>query len=192
MLGVGQRSRPHGGAMAQPILIEEAPTFGERVLRLRAQCGRKVAAQRVWPKCPWTIAPAGARRCSCRVRQPCRSIPHRPCLAASALIRSAIDEGFEYRATPTLASQPEAPGRARCFAFETYGSRPFGGVRWSPGKGLVFGHEAAGLPTALRDRFAAEQRGACRCEWTVRPEPRTRRRGGRVRRLAPDRLRRGC
>jgi tRNA (cytidine/uridine-2'-O-)-methyltransferase len=31
-------------------------------------------------------------------------------------------------------------------------------VRWLPGEGLVFASEAAGLPTVLRDRFAAGQR----------------------------------
>lgn len=55
-------------------------------------------------------------------------------------------------------SRAEAPDPARCFAFTTAGSRPFGDVRWLPGDWLVFGSETAGLPTALRDRFAAEQR----------------------------------
>lgn len=111
MLGVAQRSRPHGGTMAQPVFLEGMPTFGERVLRLHAQCVRKVAAQWVCPEYPGSVAPAGARRRSCRGRRPCRSITHRPHLAATALVTGALDQGFEYRAAITMAGQSEAPVR---------------------------------------------------------------------------------
>ncbi|HSQ71793.1 MAG TPA: tRNA (uridine(34)/cytosine(34)/5-carboxymethylaminomethyluridine(34)-2'-O)-methyltransferase TrmL [Rubrivivax sp.] len=52
----------------------------------------------------------------------------------------------------------EAPDTARCFAFTTRGSRPFGDVHWQPGDWLVFGSETAGLPDDIRGRFAPEQR----------------------------------
>jgi tRNA (cytidine/uridine-2'-O-)-methyltransferase len=50
------------------------------------------------------------------------------------------------------------PDPQRLFAFTTRGSRLFGDVRWQAGDWLVFGSETAGLPAALRERFAAEQR----------------------------------
>ena len=50
------------------------------------------------------------------------------------------------------------PDPARCFAFTTRGSRVFADVAWQRGDWLVFGSETAGLPAALRDRFAATQR----------------------------------
>ena len=52
----------------------------------------------------------------------------------------------------------ESPDPARMFAFTTRGSRPFGEVAWRPGDYFVFGSETAGLPPALRDGFALEQR----------------------------------
>ena len=52
----------------------------------------------------------------------------------------------------------EQPNPTRMFAFTTRGSRPFGEVAWRPGDWLVFGSETAGLPPALRDDFALEQR----------------------------------
>jgi len=54
--------------------------------------------------------------------------------------------------------QGEAPDPARCYAFTTRGSRPFGDVAWKPGDWLVFGSETAGLPPELRDSFAPAQR----------------------------------
>ena len=54
--------------------------------------------------------------------------------------------------------QAEAPDPARCFAFSTKGTRHFGQVAWLPGDWLVFGSETAGLPPALRESFAPEQR----------------------------------
>ena len=50
------------------------------------------------------------------------------------------------------------PEPSRCFAFTTQGSQPLHAVRLQPGDWLVFGSETAGLPAALRDRFAAAQR----------------------------------
>ena len=52
----------------------------------------------------------------------------------------------------------EQPDPARCFAFTTRGARPFADVAWQRGDWLVFGNETAGLPTELRDLFAADQR----------------------------------
>ena len=52
----------------------------------------------------------------------------------------------------------EAPAPDRMFAFTTRGSRPFSTVAWQPGDCLVFGNETAGLPPALREAFALEQR----------------------------------
>ena len=59
-----------------------------------------------------------------------------------------------------MQSQPGTahPDPARCFAFTTHGARPLADVLWQPGDWLVFGSETAGLPPALRDSFAAEQR----------------------------------
>jgi len=54
--------------------------------------------------------------------------------------------------------QAEAPDTRRLFAFTTRGSRPFAQVSWQPGDWLVFGSETAGLPQALRDALAPEQR----------------------------------
>lgn len=50
------------------------------------------------------------------------------------------------------------PDPQRLFAFTTRGSRPFAQVAWQPGDWLVFGCETSGLPSALRDGFATEQR----------------------------------
>ena len=54
--------------------------------------------------------------------------------------------------------QTEAPDPARCFAFTTRGSQPFGNVAWQAGDWLVFGSETAGLPAGLRDSFPPAQR----------------------------------
>jgi tRNA (cytidine/uridine-2'-O-)-methyltransferase len=50
------------------------------------------------------------------------------------------------------------PDPSRCYAFTTRGARPLGQVCWRPGDWLVFGNETAGLPAALREDFAPEQR----------------------------------
>ena len=52
----------------------------------------------------------------------------------------------------------ESPPRERCFAFTTRGAQPLSAVQWHAGDWLVFGSETAGLPTDLRDTFAASQR----------------------------------
>lgn len=52
----------------------------------------------------------------------------------------------------------QAPPPERCFAFTTRGSRAIGEVAFLPGDWLVFGSETAGLPEALRERFAPAQR----------------------------------
>jgi tRNA (cytidine/uridine-2'-O-)-methyltransferase len=52
----------------------------------------------------------------------------------------------------------ERPDPARLFGFTTRGQRTLAQVVWRPGDWLVFGSETAGLPTALRDGLAPEQR----------------------------------
>lgn len=52
----------------------------------------------------------------------------------------------------------ERPDPARMFAFTTRGSSPFHGKSFRAGDWFVFGAETRGLPAALLDRFAAEQR----------------------------------
>ena len=74
--------------------------------------------------------------------------------------------GLDYHETERVrrhASWPalvasEAPAPQRCFALTTRGSHPFAEVRWQPGDWLLFGSETVGLPSALRDSFAPEQR----------------------------------
>lgn len=51
-----------------------------------------------------------------------------------------------------------APPPERCFAFTTRATRSFAEVHWRAGDWLVFGSESAGLPAAVRDGFAPEQR----------------------------------
>jgi tRNA (cytidine/uridine-2'-O-)-methyltransferase len=55
-----------------------------------------------------------------------------------------------------VASQ--GPDAARCFAFTTRAGRLLAEVDWQAGDWLVFGSETAGLPTDLRESFAAAQR----------------------------------
>jgi tRNA (cytidine/uridine-2'-O-)-methyltransferase len=55
-----------------------------------------------------------------------------------------------------VASQ--GPDAARCFAFTTRAGRLFGELAFQRGDWLIFGSETAGLPTNLRESFAAEQR----------------------------------
>ena len=50
------------------------------------------------------------------------------------------------------------PRPERMFAFTTRGSRLIGSVRFEPGDCFVFGAETRGLPEAVRERFAPEQR----------------------------------
>jgi tRNA (cytidine/uridine-2'-O-)-methyltransferase len=52
----------------------------------------------------------------------------------------------------------EQPQTSRMFAFTTRATRAFGDVAWRAGDWLVFGGETAGLPAALRERFAPSQR----------------------------------
>jgi tRNA (cytidine/uridine-2'-O-)-methyltransferase len=79
------------------------------------------------------------------------------------LLRRAGLDYHEYAAVQRHASwdvfiAAAAPATARCFAFTTHGTQPFEGARWQPGDWLVFGNETAGLPAALRERFAPAQR----------------------------------
>lgn len=78
------------------------------------------------------------------------------------LQRAGLDY-HEYASVKRHASweallQAEAPEPSRLFAFTTRGSRAFSDVGWQPGDWLVFGSESAGLPPAIRDRFADAQR----------------------------------
>jgi tRNA (cytidine/uridine-2'-O-)-methyltransferase len=50
------------------------------------------------------------------------------------------------------------PDPARMFAMTTRGSSPFADASFHPGDVFVFGSETAGLPPALRESFAPEQR----------------------------------
>lgn len=50
------------------------------------------------------------------------------------------------------------PDPARCFALTTHGTRAVHAVDFRPGDFLVFGSETKGLPAALRESFAPEQR----------------------------------
>ncbi|MDE2081369.1 MAG: tRNA (cytidine(34)-2'-O)-methyltransferase [Burkholderiales bacterium] len=74
--------------------------------------------------------------------------------------------GLDYHETATVLRHASwdalraaaRPTPERCFAFTTQGSRPLADVAWRPGDWLVFGSETAGLPPALRERFALPQR----------------------------------
>ena len=79
------------------------------------------------------------------------------------LLRRAGLDYHEHAAVRRHASwqallDSQHPEPARCFAFTTHATRPFGAVGWQRGDWLVFGSETAGLPPARRDRFAPEQR----------------------------------
>ena len=50
------------------------------------------------------------------------------------------------------------PDPARMFALTTRASRPYSEVQFVPGDWFVFGSETRGLPDALRDGFAPDQR----------------------------------
>lgn len=85
----------------------------------------------------------------------------------------------------------ESPDPARIFAFTTRGSSRFHDRAFLPGDWFVFGSETRGLPAELLERFPAEQR----VRLPMRPgkpqhEPVEYGRRGRVRSLAPGRLRR--
>jgi len=79
------------------------------------------------------------------------------------LLRRAGLDYHEYAPVQRHASweaflAAEQPDATRCFAFTTHGTRRPHEVRWQAGDTLVFGQETAGLPVALRERFAPEQR----------------------------------
>ena len=78
------------------------------------------------------------------------------------LMRAGLDY-HEYTPVKRHASWPNflddaRPDTARMFAFTTRGSRPFAEAAWQAGDWLVFGSETQGLPSAIRDTFAAAQR----------------------------------
>ena len=78
------------------------------------------------------------------------------------LMRAGLDY-HEYTPVKRHASWPNflddaRPDTARMFAFTTRGSRPFADAAWQAGDWLVFGSETQGLPSAIRDTFAATQR----------------------------------
>ena len=78
------------------------------------------------------------------------------------LQRAGLDY-HEYAAVRRHASWPafmqgEQPDPLRCFAFTTRASRSYAQIAWQRGDWLVFGSETAGLPEALREYFAPEQR----------------------------------
>jgi tRNA (cytidine/uridine-2'-O-)-methyltransferase len=55
-----------------------------------------------------------------------------------------------------LAAQ--RPPAERMFALTTKGARPLADVAFQPGDWFVFGAETRGLPDAIRERFAPQQR----------------------------------
>lgn len=78
------------------------------------------------------------------------------------LRRAGLDY-HEYAPLQTHASwdamiEALQPRPERMFAFTTRGSRLIGSVRFEPGDCFVFGAETRGLPEAVRERFAPEQR----------------------------------
>jgi tRNA (cytidine/uridine-2'-O-)-methyltransferase len=52
----------------------------------------------------------------------------------------------------------EQPDPGRIFAFSTRAAHPYTAARFRPGDWLLFGSETAGLPAALLDGLAPEQR----------------------------------
>jgi tRNA (cytidine/uridine-2'-O-)-methyltransferase len=79
------------------------------------------------------------------------------------LLRRAGLDYHEYAEVQRHAdwSALEAVQRAaggRMFAFTTRGATPFAQLAWQAGDWLVFGSETAGLPEAVRERFAPERR----------------------------------
>jgi tRNA (cytidine/uridine-2'-O-)-methyltransferase len=50
------------------------------------------------------------------------------------------------------------PDPARLFAFTTRATRSYADVAWREGDWLVFGSESAGLPAAIREQIASDQR----------------------------------
>ena len=78
------------------------------------------------------------------------------------LLRRAGLDYHEYTAVQRHPSfqawlQGAQPDPTRCFAFTTQGHRGFAEVQWQAGDWLLFGSETAGLPTAVREHFAASQ-----------------------------------
>lgn len=83
-------------------------------------------------------------------------------LSDKQLRRAGLDY-HEYASMKVHASweaflDARAPDPARMFALTTRGSRPIGHCHFQPDDVFVFGSEGAGLPAALRDGFAPEQR----------------------------------
>ena len=84
-------------------------------------------------------------------------------LMEDRLLQRAGLDYHEYTAVLRHASwaafmDQQRPPVARMFAFTTRGSRPFADTQWRPGDYLVFGSETAGLPEAVREQFAVDQR----------------------------------
>ena len=85
--------------------------------------------------------------------------------------------GLDYREVAQIerhadwaALQQRADGLGgRLFAFTTRGSRRLSEVSWQPGDWLVFGCETAGLPPAVLQAFAPQQR----VRLPMRPEQRS-------------------
>lgn len=95
-------------------------------------------------------------------------------LMEDRLLQRAGLDYHEYTAVLRHASWPAfladvQPPAERLFAFTTKGSRPFSDVAWQPGDFLVFGSETAGLPSAVREQFPADQR----VRLPMRPEQRS-------------------
>ena len=112
------------------------------------------------------------------------------------LLRRAGLDYHEYAAVHRHASwaawlEHAQPDLARCFAFSTRGEGDFSAMRWRAGDWLVFGSESAGLPATLLERIApTSARATADAPRPTQPEPEQCGRGGGVRSLAAERLRR--
>ena len=79
------------------------------------------------------------------------------------LLRRAGLDYHEFASVHCHADWPalraaQAPQGGRLWAFTTRSTLTLPAVAFQPGDWLVFGNETAGLPAALRDGFAPEQR----------------------------------
>ena len=79
------------------------------------------------------------------------------------LLRRAGLDYHEFASVQRHADWPalqaaQVPQGGRLWAFTTRGALNLPAVAFQPGDWLVFGNETAGLPAALRDGFAPEQR----------------------------------
>jgi hypothetical protein len=82
------------------------------------------------------------------------------------------------------------PDTSRMYAMTTHGSSPFAQCSFQPGDVFVFGSETSGLPMALRESFPGAAHPPADASRQPQHEFVEHRGRGRVRSLAPERLRR--